>query len=393
MITKSNILSIFVASFLFFPNIHYRFMFVYGITFLCLLSLLNIVRFDRKDYIILTTGLLIFIPQIVIRWIIFPDSGLRDLVEFGRILFLLLSFCTIRHIPIYMEKLTKIIKIYIIFDFVISIMQFFHLYPALSSIIEHTYSREHHIENSLGISNRALGLSSDPSSHGLMILILITILLLCSIMYQVRNSIKTSLPIIIMGIFSILTSQSQTAFIGLLIMITVVFFFYSYQHKNRFSFYLFFVFLGISAILFIIPFLENLQYLTTLFSDGLGRSSYILRIRKRELFLDMAMENPIGILLGYGKDYFGQHSAAMDNEHLYIFLVYGLPVYILFCVMLLRQIVNLIKGNRNFYLFAIPILIGIPLAWSSSYYLSPKIMFVLTILYAYCKAQTNNNFS
>jgi hypothetical protein len=120
----------------------------------------------------------------------------------------------------------------------------------------------------------------------------------------------------------------------------------------------------------------------TLFEQGLGRSSYQARETKLWEILNMAFEHPSGFFIGWGKSYFGILSRAMDNEHLYIFTVYGPIIYVIMIGYLVKLFFNAFnETDRYKQTFIILMLLGVPLAWPNTYYTVPKIMMILLIYY------------
>jgi hypothetical protein len=246
--------------------------------------------------------------------------------------------------------------------------------------IEKLYSNLNHIEISLGISNRTLGLSTNPGEHGLVILVYITIISV--LLLKEKKFKKFNFIIILSGIFSILTSQSQTAFIGLIILNILLFVYYLFKSKNSKNYRIYFLIILIFATFITYSFIDELRYLVSLFEYGLERSSYVKREIKAEYIFNMAMSEPIGLVIGWGKSFFGGYSTAMDNEHLYMFLVYGLFPYLLFLIYLLKLICKSIKSNNTYIqIFILLMILGIPMSYPNSYYLTPKILLILTIFY------------
>jgi hypothetical protein len=140
----------------------------------------------------------------------------------------------------------------------------------------------------------------------------------------------------------------------------------------------------ILSLYFVFHFLHELRYLLTLFEHGLGRSSYLARELKAEYLVDVSLYiYPLAIYSGFGKEFFGIYSSSMDNEHLYILLVWGVLFYVLFILIVFYALFLYFKRvHYYFLLFAFPMLIGVPLAWASSFYLAPKISMLLIIAFS-----------
>ncbi|WP_422089412.1 hypothetical protein [Tenacibaculum ovolyticum] len=286
----------------------------------------------------------------------------------------------------------KITKFYIVIDFIISYCQYNKLLRGVTNIVEKLYSSDEQVSLALRISRRTLGLSTNPGEHGLIVLFLITILLL---FYFKSKEKDNSIYICFLGIYSILTSQSQTAFVGFIFMNFLVFLFFIKKEKNNFRFRFYFILLSLAVFGFVYKFLNELRYLLSLFELGLNRSSYVKREVKTSLLIDKAFSEPQNIFLGWGKTFFGHYSTAMDNEHLYIYLVYGPFIYLLLIFLLIRFIwKNITKKLFYNQLFLILIVLGLPLSWPNSYYLTPKILMLLVIFYInfYNNKKNEGNF-
>lgn len=387
-ISLNSLVYFFIGSFLFFPNIYFQYIFIYSFLFVGLILFNKLVYFKKHEYLTIFFIISILYTFGVIRIFIFNLSDLRDFIEIGRIVFIFLIFFVFTKIRFDLNILLKIINFYIILDFLLSISQYLSLNISFIILLQKFYSSEYHLVSALGISRRSLGFSTDPSSHGLMILVLLSVLIVYYVKFDETNK-KMTVIALLLGIVTIFLSQSQTAFIGLVLLLMGVLIYYLFKQKNS-KYYLKFIatisFLIIALVVYV---LSELRYLMTLFELGLERSSYVKREDKVDYLLSISYEHPIGMIIGYGKSFFGSYSTAMDNEHIYILLVYGLPVYILFVLILCYFLVKLIISNDKYLqLFVIPLLLGFPLAWPSSYYLVPKITLILIILYS---LHRNNN--
>lgn len=386
-INKNLLTTLMIAVALFFPVmlIHYYYVLMIGLVLL--LFVLNEFKLTKNEVNLVSLFFVFVIFLFFYRYIIIGVSHIdfRDPIEYGRlflILFLLLFFLKAK---VDESAFFNILKIYIFVDFLLSTLQYLKFSSPIISKLTYLYSSEAQIESSLGISYRALGLSSDPSAHGLMVLVVISMLSVKYFWIDNKFSYST-LMAIFLGIFTVLLSQSQTAFIGLVLFILMLFFSLIYYQSSSVSSKRNFIFIIIffTALSYALVFLfSNLTYLMTLFSFGLERSSYIAREDKVIYLLDFSLSSyPFAIISGYGKEFFGTYSTSMDNEHLYILLVWGVFFYMAFIVALISSIYIYLKKKTPYaLLFSIPVIIGIPLAWPSAYYLAPKISLLLIISY------------
>ena len=144
---------------------------------------------------------------------------------------------------------------------------------------------------------------------------------------------------------------------------------------------------------------SNLRYLSSLFALGLSRNSYQARIQKSTDILNSFHDNPLVLLLGHGKDYFGSIAGAMDNEYLFIYACHGLIVLLIVLGVYVFYTVNLaIRGYssdanlRWSYSCHLLSIAGIILAYPSSFILYPPAMAVIGIAIGFCSTTTNIGF-
>ncbi|WP_130202626.1 O-antigen ligase family protein [Pseudidiomarina tainanensis] len=351
----------------------------------------SVTRFDV--YCLLVFFLVLFLLFIFRYFIIgIENFDYRDILEYGRVFFLVIIYISVKKIRLNLSDLILILKVYLLTDFVLSSFQFFDVGGRLIDLATDLYSTRSHVENALYISRRSLGLSPDPGTHGLMVLF-ITIILSVNYFFQLNSHRSNDLIYILIGYVTILMSQSQTAFVGLLFFVfTLIFTLFYYRNYliSRRRAVLFLCLLVLLAACVIIMFSNELRYLFTLFSQGLERSSYQARGEKTIYIWHLMSESPLGLISGYGKEFFGNYSRAMDNEHLYILAVWGLVIYSIFAISLLFSILRYFKRENSISLFfTLPFIIGIPLAWPSSYYLVPKISLLLVIFYTHYRQERN----
>jgi len=383
---------------LFFPTKSY---YLFFIAFIFVLILVIVSNYSKIKCSINPFIILFFIYMFLgsyFRLLWFELLNLRDFIEISRFIPILLILSCKKIFTLFdFEFLLKILRIYIIIDFIISYLQFYHINLGFLKLIDTLYASSHHLETSLKIANRSLGLSSNPGEHGLTILVMIGILIFNLLNKKIKplKCIIKDILIIYLGYFSILFSQSQTAFVGIFLLNFLIIFFLilkGLKQVNLKGLILYVLSLALS-INFFIAYIKNLRYLISLFEVGLHRSSYLERTDKWEFLIRKVMNAPLGIFIGWGKSFFGIFSSSMDNEHLYIFLCYGPIIYLLLFIGLVFFIYKTML-RPSFYkeLFIFLILLGIPLAWPNAYFLTPKIYFLLSLIFVKMKNQNYLKF-
>jgi hypothetical protein len=354
-------------------------------------SINRIPRFVNRLSIpfLLLTGFLLF--GALVRSIAFSGGNARDYLEVARFFPVILVFATPfrwRHLRI--GAVVDAALAYLAIDAVISVLQITGLNPGgLVTRVGRIYSSSTHLESALGISGRALGLSSGPGQHGA-ILFVITVVSLYGLLTLPARRIRCLLGFLV-GLVTILLAQSQTAFVvtaAVVFGLLCVFLVRGDRHGRRTAGLILAGILGSSAYL-ITVIAVRFHYLFTLFVYGLGRSSYQHRQEKWADILGRAFEQPWWLPLGWGKDYFGRVSGAMDSDLLYIFSVYGAIVFAVFLILLLGFLWNtlrkvILRGNLADYrvlLFAL-LLGGLVFSWPSAFFTSPNILVLLALVYA-----------
>nr|WP_133147001.1 hypothetical protein [Vibrio splendidus] len=269
-----------------------------------------------------------------------------------------------------LERLIKhekgfIVKVTITYIYLNSIVSYLQYSYKLNSIVVNSvaylYNSIDHVNDSLLLNSRALGLSMGPNSNAVII-----ILCVLFIFYK-YNPISAKEVIfkyitLLFGLCSLLLSQSQTGFIASIAIIFCIYILRLIKNPFPSLFKLTLLLIIAVPLVFnsnIISKLEDkeggLFYLSTLFEKGTERSSYQLRVEKREEMIEKALDLPGWALIGWGKEYFGNESSATDNEHLYIALVYGPLIWLVIVLtaltISLKSVINHLRTNDMSYLF------------------------------------------
>lgn len=310
-----------------------------------------------------------------------PVRNFSEIIRFVPVLIVLSAFARL-HVWDAVKTLTNVFFVYAVICFIVSIAQFLgygYVDPVTS-----LYGSSLHIDVSLGISSRALGLSSGPGQNGAMMVVLFTFSL--GQMLVGRYGFKL-IAIAILSAFVIFLSQSQTSFVVLVGIVIYSMLFalgkLSGELKAR-AVRLFFILIAF-AVGFIMLYAENLRYLFSLFSLGLERNSYQARELKTNAFFEGSIDNVFAMLFGHGKDFYGSASGAMDNEYMFLFGVYGLSsllmilmfyAFVIFGVWFQRE--SIIRNSVVLVSLNLTVVAGVVMAWPNAFLLDPRVLFILS---------------
>ncbi len=331
-----------------------------------------------------------------IRFITSFDVNFRDYLEGLRYLPLLLIFLALnKWKKLKLENLIDAVFVYLLIDALVSYLQFnsLNLY-GIKNAVQLIYNSDHHYRISLGIANRTLGLSTGPGDHGAIIFVVFIIMICGLFLLKTRKTISIIGTVI--SFLVILSSQSRTVFVAMsLSSLTVVsFLLIKRSQASKFIVRGILVTVGGLFVVFfnkINDFLENYRYLSTLFTRGLEINSYVAREEKWTLFISATQEKFYWLPIGWGKDFFGQSSGAMDSEYIYIYCVYGVLVFTIFVGLLIKFFFStafklllsssLVNYKYNFLLFVI-MSGGIVVSFTSSFLLDQRISYLLALITA-----------
>lgn len=297
------------------------------------------------------------------------NVNIRDLTEIIRLSVIL----GILYIAFSVQKdvifINNVFSLLVVLDFFVSLSQkqFFPSFVADS--VQSFYQSTYHIDNALGISGRAMGLFPDPSTHGLAS----SLLAIYFIWLYEKYRRSWFLIIFLFSVLSVIMSQSQTAFIALVfaMSIFVICNMIFIGGLKRLVVYGFCLSLVVGFFFWI---RDHISYLLSLFRYGLGRSSFENRLDKTAFSIDAMHDRAAGVVFGWGKNYLGDIARALDNEYLFVYLVYGAPGLFLFVGLLVALLVFGLK-RRNVLLLAVTIL-GVLAAYPSSFFLNLKLLFI-----------------
>lgn len=357
------------------------------VTLLAVLAITRHIRIElgRRECRIVLVFFALATIAALLRSIIFQASTLRDLIELGRLVPIVIFFASIRSLRRHDPQ--SFANIFIIFVFINVAVAYFQRQGGngFTVIIENIYAVDIQAFYSW---YRATGLANGPGD--------LAVTHLFFYLYFFNRAIYGlntlfNLFMAILCAYVIWATQSQTVFVTFvaisILLITYIVIKGSAFQKGR---TLIVVAIGgslLASTSFIYTFIIGSNYLGTLFTQGLARSAYTKRIDKWNRLLDMSKDHYSGYILGWGKDLFGTLSQAMDNEYLYVYLVYGPFLFICFYFMLAKLFFILIRHkqlhlNPTLMLLTSCIVASVVLSWPSGFYTYPKtgLLFVLFFL-------------
>lgn len=384
----SQLVSICLLTFiLFFPTKYFSIYYIVIIVLSCIYFFISKFKIEKTFYlsVFLVIVSFIFINSILAS-IFLSSSFERNFTEVLRFLPIIILLANYKYVNIKYKSIFLIFSLYASIGTIVNFLQF-----NKSSIVQGItsfYNDPLQVESSLEIANRSLGLSAGPGPNGIIFMIL-SIFFLISLLNNQYKSI--SIIMMLFCISSIFFSQSQTAFVGLALAIFIVLFLWAIKNINNKKLYIYLpVILSIFLFSFyyVLTFIEDFKYLNTLFDQGLERNSYKNREIKFDSTIDVIINNPFFLFLGHGKDYIPS-STALDNEYLFFISVYGVLVTFLFFIFYFYNTILLFlsKNNSIFkFLIIATCLVGMVVAWPSSFLLDPRVFFIL-VFYMICYMQ------
>lgn len=380
---KYTLFSIILVFLLLFPAKHI-YIYMMGLMVILTISCLTGVRAFPNPIPYILLGL-IYISS-VMGIFVFETDAIRNSTELFRVILFVISLIFFYSLdPQKSFNIFKIISFYfIVLNFFLMLSQFFQI--GLANLFTSIYSADNHIEISLGMSNRALGLSTGPGQAGLISVAFFSVFYA---FWLLGDKSKKTIIIIFLALISVLLSQSQTSFITIFGIILYGIGYSSLKLKKIKPFIIIFLLIIIGFISLWDFITTDLRYLFSLFDQGIERSSYKAREFKTAYLFSLTLDNFFGIMFGYGKDYFGDHAGAMDNEYMFLYGVYGLIFFLIIIFSYLSIIIKswLVKKqffSINPYLLPTSFLIicGMVTSWPASFILDIRVMLILTFFIA-----------
>lgn len=389
--SKDAYLYFFLSFIFFFPTKYFS---IYHVFFLLLVSLFpflyGFTLKNKKSLLLFFAFVFLIFASSVLSAIYYNVSVVRNLSEVFRFLpvfFIAFSFCKNRENVL--NIFSKFILFYSFIVLIVSCLQFYK-FSIVDSVTD-LYGAANHIELSLGISSRTLGLSSGPGQNGAIMAVLYAISLAQLIVSQSK---RKWFLVSLFSLLSVFLSQSQTSFV---VVGGVTFYacLLGVIRHDLFSLKIFLkIFSGFFLLSIIVYFImkDSLKYLFNLFSQGLERNAFQARLSKSEGIFDSILENPFFLVFGHGKDFFGNVSTSMDNELLFYLAVYGVfASVIIFSFYLAILVQPFFRGRKhlveNPYFLSLNfiIVVGVVMAYPSAFILDPRILFIVVFFYALSK--------
>jgi hypothetical protein len=349
-------------------------------------------RVQHRIAMVFAALVLFVVAGALLRTIALPDRNPRDYVEAARFVPLILIYTSMyRWRGLRLESLVDAAVIYLMINGFVSVLQFLQVdLFGVSRVVSQVYAADHHTGRALLISRRALGLSPGPGQHGAILFVLGTLVLYGALTLHGRRSFVCLIALIV-ALGSVLLSQSQTAFLVTLAVMLGMLCYHLLLGEPR-SRVLSGIVLGaglISAGTIFATIAAQFRYLYTLFVYGLGRSSYVIREEKWETLLSSTFEAPGWAPIGWGKDFFGPLSGAMDSDLVYIYCVYGVIVFAAFLGFVIwflggtfgRMVSRRTQSGHSVLLFFL-VLGGLVFSWPNAFFTSPNILIILALIHA-----------
>ena len=337
------------------------------------------VRIDKISKVI---GVLFFINifGLFVRLFIAEDA-LRDSSEAIRWLFVLLFAFYLNSNLKKNEYLSLIvISVFVVVNALVSWMQYAQI--SWADFVTKIYGSETHIDASLGISSRALGLSAGPGQNGATAIIFG---IYAFVMFYFKYHQKIiSFVLLLLTFLTTLLSQSQTSFGALIGGIFLVLILGRVHLPRRLRIHNGYIFVVVASLGFLFyRLIEDLRYLDTLFTFGLGRSSYQGRELKWAEFFEQANENPWLYFIGHGKSYFGLNSGAMDSEYVFVLMIYGVVTFVVLYGLLVWSLMlaysDVKKGSGEALAYVGVVSCGLISAWPNTFLTDGRIAVILLI--------------
>ena len=352
------------------------------------------VRPRKNAYFKVVGALIVFVIAAAgLRWLIVFEMNLRDYTEAFRLLPSALIFVSMRRWKgIQFSNFVDAACVFLVIDGFVSYLQLQGTNTlGLLGIARTYYNYELHYEVSLLGSDRVLGLLPGPGQHGVVLLMLVTVTLLGVFRSSSVRRRVTAAGGFLIATLTIVITQSQTNFIAASAIISLMLFLFlaAGSTRSRVVASALVGLLAFAGINLLLEYAGDLKYLFTLFEQGLERSSYQAREVKWTRLLGAAADFPYLMPIGWGKSFFGEASTAMDNEYLYLLLVYGVPLFALYLIALLRYVLRVgfrllrgkEEGNLTMLLFYM-LCGGMVVAWPASFVLEPKVALLLSLVLA-----------
>jgi hypothetical protein len=342
---------------------------------------------------ILAIGLIYFFFMTCFRFLTTFEPIVRDYVELFRYMPLLYLMLNLNYFKsICYDDIIRACFVYLLIDGSVTLLQFFNFNFLGIIDIAHTFytSDGFFTSEDMTVTNRSPGLSAEIGGHGA-ILMCMTFIMLSGIMTKCHYKWLPYSGFVLSLVLLILT-QSRTAFVAtifILFLALLLYLLFGYFKHRRKVLVISTSLICVSMIIFINYYdsLKNIGYLMKLADIERSEGATAVRFAKWAFYFEAVEEQPLWLLTGWGKDFFGAKSGRFDNDFLYFFFVYGPFVLMSFLLFYVRYIFKILLNFKKYALnnfevsFFFALMGGGLIAFFASFFLYPQIIFILFFLF------------
>ena len=290
-----------------------------------LLLFLPSFQVEANRYVVVLTLLMVFLAVAsTTRFLLVPETTLRDFTEIGRPLPLLVLFLFLHKLKgLEARHLVHAALLYLTLDASLSLAQFLGLGVGPLEPVLGIYHSDFHASID---GWRALGLSAGPGQHGAIGLFLFCTMLGAAI--EVPGVRTRSLVGAALGLFVIVLSGSRTALAAGAAVFPIALL-ASFRERRSARMMVLVVAAGTGALTFAFATQAALRSraatILGLFTGGTV-SAFDARQRHWEALFTEMLREPLWVAVGWGKSYFGTMSQWADNDWLLLLMVGGAPL-------------------------------------------------------------------
>ncbi|QTD37305.1 O-antigen ligase family protein [Polaribacter batillariae] len=282
------------------------------------------------------------------------------------------------------NHLIRILTLVVLVDFSITLMEFFIAYTSDTSIfklIKANYWAETHWVS----RGRSKGLFSGPGQHASSS-VFFFILFLSNYLFNERSKKIINLFMIFILAFIIFATLSRTGLICMLISF-IILILIKFRRKGFKSIFFLMVLFSLGLFYFLKNNSDKLVRFVSLYESGISKQTVNDRSSIWNALKEKAFDNEMYLLIGWGKDYFGEEARQTDNEYVFMLFFYGLLFLVFFLITTLKFVLSFFynfskKTTVEIAMFTL-IIVGYIFAIPSSFffYIPNLILFsILTII-------------
>lgn len=356
---KKN-LQILISLCLFLPSVHLLILYIY----ILLIYLIYVHKIDRVSLYII-----IYVLTINLTRLLFT-SNLVEINEAIKIISILILMISIFSVVEFSNVYFNILFIFVLINTVFTLLQFFkfNLFGLVYPITE-IYSTPTHYEMLSVSSTRAIGLMAGPAQNG----VLGFSIFIYSIISKNDNYI-----LLILGLITIVLSQSKTVYLGLFLILIIVTgykiikFNYKYISFAIIILLIGFYYLPINYIV------TNFREINKLYNySGGSISSFSARLDRWYDMLAVSFESVFYMIFGVGRSILESHdikSSVYDSDLIYLYINFGIIGVI--CILVFFFYFFYINPNKIKYY----VLAHLPLIFTINVFFDFKILMILLFI-------------